>query len=132
LDDLAVDLDPAAPPQVLDHVPVDSTGVQTADCADPRTDGEVDRAVDLLVEQGVLGVALDSRVAADAELAEPPRAVVGFEGGDQIVLVQPRGGVDNLSALETEPDTLTDLPLVDGRELPELDHSLGRVLDRRV
>ena len=57
--------------------------VQTADYTEPRADGEVDRAVDLLVEQRVLRVALDARVAADAELAEPARALVGVERRDQ-------------------------------------------------
>src|SRR5262249_14936586 len=132
LDDLAVDLEPTAASQVLDHVPVDGAPVEAAHCADSRTDREVDRAVHLLVEQRVLGVALDPGVAADPELTEPACPLVGVERGDQVVLVQSCGGVDDLSALEAEPDVLTDLALVDGRELPELDHSLGGVLDRGV
>jgi hypothetical protein len=49
---------------------------------------EVDRSVDLFVEERVLHVARDPRVAADAELAQPSRAVVEIERLEQERLVR--------------------------------------------
>src|SRR5439155_18278590 len=73
LDGLAVQLDPAAAAELLDHVPMDGALVRPAQVAESLADGAMDRALDLLVEEGVAHVVLDAGVAADAELAEPPR-----------------------------------------------------------
>src|SRR5207342_3030163 len=51
LDDLAVELDPPAVPELLDHVPVDPARVHAADLREPGADREVDGARHLLVEQ---------------------------------------------------------------------------------
>src|SRR5205807_2666105 len=64
LDEFPVELDPAAAPQVLDHVPVHGAHVRAADEREAVPDSEVDGAVDLLVEERVLHVLLDARVAA--------------------------------------------------------------------
>ena len=90
------------------------------------------RAVDLLVEGGVLHEPLNTGVAADPELAEAPCALVGVERVDQEVLAGARGGVDDAPRLEHEARTFDLLPVVDGGELGELDHAFGRILDRRV
>src|SRR5690348_5015205 len=76
LDDVAVEQDLSARAQVLDDVPVDLALVRAADVREAVPKRQVDRAVDLLVEQRVLHEARDARVAADAELAEPARALV--------------------------------------------------------
>src|SRR5581483_5895999 len=103
LDGLAVELDPAARPQVLDHVPVDDAFVRPPEVAEVLADREVDRALDLLVEQRVPHVVLDAGVAADAELAEPPRALVCVEEAEQELLVRVGARLDDLPALEPEP-----------------------------
>ena len=54
LHDLTVELDPAAPVQVLDDVPVDLADVRAARLGQPVTKRQMDGAVDLLVESGVL------------------------------------------------------------------------------
>src|SRR5687768_14949809 len=64
LDDLAVALDAAAVPQLLDHVPVHGAAVRAADERQPGAEGEVDRAVHLLVEERVLHEPLDAGIAA--------------------------------------------------------------------
>ena len=40
-------------------------------------------------------------VAADAELAEPARAVVGVEDGEEEVLARARRGVDDAATVRT-------------------------------
>ena len=96
-------------------------------------DREVDRAVDLLVEADVLREALDARVAADPELAEPARALVGVERLEQEVLAG-RGAIASTirPCSKTKPDARDLVAEVDRRELAEGDLALGRVLDRRV
>src|SRR5439155_1851787 len=69
--------------KILDDVPVDAAHIRAAGGAVGVADREVDGAVDLLVEADVLREALDARVAADAELAEPARAFVGIERSQQ-------------------------------------------------
>ena len=132
LHELAVGVDPAAVPQVLDHVPVDAADVRAAGRGVGVADREVDRAVDLLVEADVLREALDPRVAADPELAEPPRALVGVERPEQELLAVGGARLDDPAALEHEPHPGDLVAEVDRRELAEGDLALGRVLDRRV
>ena len=69
--------------------------VQAADLREAGADREVDRALHLLVEERVPHVPLDARVAADPELAEPPRALVGVERAEQELLVAGRGCLDD-------------------------------------
>src|SRR5262245_9819543 len=84
----AVALDPAALPQVLDHVPVNRAHVLAADRRQPGADRQMNRPVHLLVEQRVLHVPLDSGVAADPVFAQDPRALVPVELGEQGLLVR--------------------------------------------
>src|SRR5581483_8500709 len=132
LDDLAVQLDPPAAAELLDHVPVDRAPVLAADEREAGADREMDGAVDLLVEERVPRVPLDPGVAADPELAEAARALVGVERGEQELLVPRRRRVDDLARLEAQPHALADVPLVGGRELRELDDALSGVLEGRV
>ena len=73
LQDLAVDLDPAALAQVADEVGVHGAVVDTTGLGVAGPDGEVDGSADLLVEQDVPRAAVDPVVGADAELAQAPR-----------------------------------------------------------
>ena len=59
---------------------------------------EVARAADLLVEEGGADRALHHLVRADRELAEAPRALVGVEAREQLVLAERGGGVDDDAA----------------------------------
>ena len=81
-------------------------------------DREVDRAVDLLVERDVLHEALDAGVAADPELAEPPRArrrCRACAAGTPRPLGADASTIRAL--LEDEPHAVDLVPVVDGREL---------------
>src|SRR6185437_5949561 len=89
-------------------------------------------AVDLLVEERVLHVLRDARVATDAELAEPPGAVVEVEHLDEEVLVRLGRGLDDLALLELQANALDLAAPVDRGELRECDRAGGRVLERRV
>src|SRR6476646_626126 len=86
LDDLAVEQDLPARAEVLDDVPVDLALVRPAGIRDAVAEGEMDRSVDLLVEERVLHEPRDPRVAADAELAEPALALVLFEHFEEALL----------------------------------------------
>jgi hypothetical protein len=55
------------------------TLVRAAGDRNPRPHREVNRPVHLLVEERVLQVSLNPRVAADAELAEHARSLVTVE-----------------------------------------------------
>src|SRR5438132_2277509 len=132
LHDLAVELEAAAAAQVLDDVPVHLADVLAADFRQAVSQRKMDRPVDLLVEERVLHVLRDARVAADAELAERARAVVAVEGLDQELLVVIGRGVDDAPFLEAEPDSGHLAAGVDGRKLREGDRSGGRVLEGRV
>src|SRR5206468_299636 len=132
LHDLSVQFKPSALAQVLDDVPMHLADVLAADLGEAVAERQVDGAVDLLVEERVLHVPGDARVAADPELAEAPGALVAVEDLDQEVLVRVRRRVDHAAVLEAETDA-GDLPArVDGGELGEGDRPGRRVLERRV
>src|SRR5215213_8539252 len=131
LDDLAVQPELAPRAQVLDDVPVHGALVDSARDRVRTTEGEVDGAGDLLVEQRVLHVPRDPRVAADAELAEHAGAGVGVEDREQELLVRGGAGVDDAAALEPEPRAADLVAVVHGRELGERYEPFGRVLERR-
>src|SRR5262245_43995785 len=130
LDDLAVELDPAALPQVLDDVPVQLADVGASDLGQAVAEREVRGAVDLLVEERVLHVAGDPGIAADAELAEAPGAVIQVEHLGQELPVARGRRVDDDTGLERERDPRDLAAVVDGRELAEHDRAVGGVLDR--
>ncbi len=87
---------------------------------------------DLLVEERVLHMPLDARVAPDPELAQPACALVGVERAEQELLVARRRGVDDATALEAEAHTRDLVAEVAGRILRVADRAFGRVLDRRI
>src|SRR5206468_7223038 len=132
LDDLAVQEDLAARAQVLDDVPMDLALVRPADVREAVAEGEMDRPVDLLVEERVLHELRDAGVATDAELAEAARALVLIEELEEERLFGLGGRVDDLAALEPEADPGHLAPEIRGRELDERDRPFGRVLNRRV
>src|SRR6476646_4227307 len=115
---------------LLDDVPVELADVRAAHVGQAVAEREVDGAVDLLVEERVLHVPRDAGIAADPELAEAAGALVEVELLEQELLVRLRRGVDDVPALEPEPDTAYLAAAVDGRKLPEDDLALGRILDR--
>src|SRR5262245_43495810 len=132
LDDLAVELDAAAVPQVLDHVPVRRGLVQPAHDRDAGADREMDRPVHLLVEKRVLHVALDAGVAADAELTEHTSTFIDVERPHQYLFVRSGRRFHDTAALVSHAHAVDDLRILDSRVLGEGDETLGRVLDRTV
>src|SRR6476661_130925 len=116
---------------LLDDVPVELADVFPAHVGEAVAERQVHGAVDLLVEERVLHVPRDAGIAADAELAQEARALVELELLEQELLVRLGRGVDDLPALEAEPDPAHLAAGVDGRELAEHDLALGRILDRR-
>src|ERR671937_3089393 len=105
---------------------MDGALVLASDRGEAGADREVDGAVDLLVEERVLHVALDPAVAADPELAEDARAVVAVELVEEDVLAARRRGLDDAAALIDHPHAFDLMRLVVGRELTEVDDSFGR------
>ncbi len=91
---------------------------------------DVDRAVHLLVEEDVLHVARDPRVAADPELAEPPGALVGIKGLEQELLVRVGARVDDRARFEAQADPPDLAPRVQRGKLGEGDLALGGILQR--
>ena len=79
LDGAAVEQQLAAAAQVADQVPVQRRDVGAAGLRVARAEREVDRAADLLVEQGAPGEPRQRVVGADADLAQPARAGVDGE-----------------------------------------------------
>src|SRR5437764_555846 len=130
LHDFAVAQELPARAQVLDHVPVDDALVLAAERREAGADREMHRAVDLLVEQRVLHVALDAGVAADPELAEDAGAVVAVERLEEDVLAAAGRGLDDAAASVDHPDSFDLVRLLEGRELGKVDDAFGRVLDR--
>jgi len=85
----------------------------------------VDRAGHLLVEEDVVQVARDPVVAAEAELAEPPRARVRLERLDEDVLTCVGGRLDDLAAAEDEPGAPTRPERKSNRISPSAESSTG-------
>src|SRR5437899_381590 len=103
LDELAVELQLSALAQVLDDVPVELADVLAAYLRQAVPEREVDGAVDLLVEERVLHVLGDPRIAADPELAEPPGSLVEVEHLEQERLVRIGRGVHDLALPASQP-----------------------------
>src|SRR5579872_1872424 len=87
-------------------------------------DGQVDRAVDLLVEADVLGEPLDPWVAADSQLPEPTRPLVGVERAEQELLTTAGARLDDSPSLEDKAHADDLVPEVDGGELAEADDAV--------
>src|SRR5581483_4771489 len=127
---LAVELDPTARAQVLDDVPVDRALVRAAGERVARAERQVDRPRHLLVEERVPEVLRDPLVAADPELAQDTRSIVGVERLHESLLAPRRRRLDDAPSAEHEPDPLDPRAVELRRELAERDLALGRVLDR--
>src|SRR5205823_6309682 len=121
LDDFAVAQELPARAQVLDHVPVDDALVLAAERREARADREVDGAVDLLVEERVLHVALDAAVAADPELAEDACTFVAVERLEEDVLAPRRRSLDDAAALVDHPHSFDLVRLVERGKLGAVD-----------
>ena len=111
LHDGPVELDPSSLSHVLDDVPVDRALVRAAEVREAAAEREVDGAVDLLVEEGVLHVTRDAGVAADAELAEAACPVVRVEHLEQVRLVRSGAGVHDAPLLEPEANPVSSRPV---------------------
>jgi hypothetical protein len=92
-------------------------------------EGEVDGAADLLVEQDVLDEALDVVVGADAEFAEPARALVHVQHLEQVVLVLGGGGLHHQALAEHQADAVDLAPALAHREVVA-DAAFRRILHR--
>ena len=92
-------------------------------------DREVDGAADLLVEEDRPDRPVDAEVRADAELAEPARALVGGERRPQVVLALARAGLHHAALAELELDPL-DRHAARARGQREAGAALGGRLDR--
>src|SRR4029453_1319062 len=132
LHDLAVELDPAPVPQVLDHVPVGRALVRSTDHWNAGADRQVNRPVYLLVEERVPHLALDGGVAADPELAEHSGALVDVERSHQRLLIRRRGRLDDAPVLVSHSHPFDDLRLLPRRVLRETDDPFRPVLQRAV
>src|SRR5262249_12908460 len=117
LDDLAVADELPAGSQVFDHVPVDDALVLAPQLGEPGADREVDRAVDLLVEERVPHVALDAGVAPDPELAENTSTFVAVERLEENVFATRRRGLDDPAAPVHHPHAFDLVWLLERREL---------------
>ena len=73
--------------RVVDDIPVDPGDVRAAEVVVGVSEREMDGPVHLLVEQRVPHVLRDPRVAADAELTQRARTLVGVERLQQKLLV---------------------------------------------
>src|SRR5918995_697385 len=93
-------------------------------------ESEVDRAADLLVEQDVADEAFDAKIDTDAELADPPRAIVDGQDLLEKLLAHICSGRDNCASPELKADAIDRSPGVDPWIL-ERDNTLGAVFDRR-
>ena len=102
LDDLAVGGQAAALAQVADEVPVQGGLVLAAGLGVRAAEREVDGAADLLVEQRRADRAVDAEVRPDADLAEPPRTIVGGQRALQVVLAVLGGRGDDEPVAELQ------------------------------
>src|SRR5262249_6294326 len=94
-------------------------------------EGDMDGSLDLLVEERVPHVALDPGITPDAELTDLPGALVAVENLEQWLLIPGGLSLNGLAFPEHEPDPCELLALVHRGNLSELDHTVGRALDRR-
>src|SRR3990170_1917985 len=126
-DELAVRIDLAVLAQVADEIPVEARHVQTARLGECRSEREVHRAADLLVEEDVPGVPVDLVVEAEGSLAEHARA---FDLEERLQVGVALGGLgpNDVAALESQPDVPNLAPLENGRKL-EADLALRLRLD---
>src|SRR2546428_7824015 len=113
--ELAVGVDLAIRAEVADHVPMQARLVAAAELLEARPEREVHRAADLLVEQDVAREAVDLIVETEGGLTEDAVALVHVEERLQIVVPDPRLGLDDASVAEAQSTVLHPTPLEDGR-----------------
>src|SRR5215218_9484839 len=126
---LAVGVDLTVLAQIADEIPVQRGGVLAAELLEARAERDVHRAADLLVEERVVGEAVDLVVESEGDLAEPAGALVDVQ--QRLEELEPRGGfgADDLALFEAEPDVL-DLPAPEERRERESDLALRDRLER--
>src|SRR5439155_18680733 len=130
LDDLAVQLDPAAASEVLDQIPVERADVLPADVRIALPDRDVHRPGHLLVEEDVPHRPRDPGVAADPELADEAGAFVHVERRLQRAVAVLGASLLGASVAEREPDPVDGGAVQIGRDVDQ-DRSSGRVLHWR-
>src|SRR5688500_5580842 len=94
----------AAISKVANHVPMHGGLICAARFRITGADCHVHGAADLLVEEDVLGEALDVVVRADREFTENSGPAVGLEHSVEIFLALGRGRVDNFALFEPQHD----------------------------
>src|SRR2546426_9842909 len=127
--ELAVGVDLAIRAEVADHVPMQARLVAAAELLEAGPEREVHRAADLLVEQDVAREAVDLIVETEGGLTEDAGALVHVEERLQIVVPDPRLGLDDASVGEAQANVIPATPLEDRRER-ETDLAFGPGLDR--
>src|SRR5436189_4431014 len=130
VDELAVGVDLAAGPKVADQVPVERGAVEPARLRIRRSEREVDRPADLLVEKDVAREDVDRVVQAERELADAPRPVIDRDHLAQEAFAPRCRRLDHLTAAEPQADVV-DLPALEHRGVREADLAFDARLERR-
>src|SRR6266498_233503 len=128
-DELTVGVDLAVGAQVANEVPVQRGGVLAAELLEGRAECDVHRPADLLVEERVVGEAVDLVVEPEGDLTEAAGALVDVQQRLEELLAAGGLGADDLAALEAEADVL-DLAAPEQRGEREADLALRRRLER--
>jgi len=128
-DGVSVGRDPPTVAQIADQVPVHGGLVGGAGLGIGPTQGQVNGARHLLVEQDVAGGTVDAGVGPDPQLPEVARAVIGGQRGPQILLAALGPGFDDLPVTEGQLDAGHGHPARAGGD-GEADDAVGRVLER--
>src|SRR5919198_1828439 len=119
-DELAVGVDLTLGTQVTDEVPMQARVVESAELLEGRAERDVHGAADLLVEERVIGEAVDLVVQTERDLAETARALVHLQEGIEEGAAAPSLRLHDPSALEPQSDVL-DLAALEERREGEAD-----------
>ena len=92
--------------QVADHVPVDGRLVLAPGLGISLSKGQVNGPAYLLIEQGVLGEALDPVVGAEGKLSHIACPFVSLQHLQQELFILGRRGLRDFPILELQPDVL--------------------------
>src|SRR5579862_112913 len=128
MDDFAVGVYLAASAEIAHQVPMYRRDVLAASLGVRRSDCEMARAADLLIEQRIACVARNSVVVADRHLAQKPRAWVRIQNRDQIVLTARRSCTYDLAMFEPKTGIFDRVPAANSREA-EPNVAVGAGLD---
>ena len=86
-------------------------------------------AADLLIEESILGEVLDIVVGADCQLADPLRAVIGFQHRLEVIEILVGGEIGYQTIFESQLDILDFATTIAGR-VAVGDMSVGAVFNR--